>query len=221
MSSLRQAKLERAKQYVLDHPDESKAYQAVGAGVSVALIAIARAELIRDGVVSPSRKPNFKSLPTPIPRDLAPNPTGLADAFTGAVSKPAGMLDHTAMTAMADMLDAIEDGTMDETEVHRRLLRQCIRFAFDPGLHPDTRMSASQMWAKLRDMAKAHNLGPGVPLTRDAARARMADLMTALGPEDTLAAVHAAFEVKESADDQAQDDQAPPPGVAAETPRPA
>jgi hypothetical protein len=224
MPGLRQVRYERAKAYILAHPDESKEQQALGCEVSTSLVALARAELIRDGKLAPSRKNQPQSS------------TSLAKKFRGAASdtphapadrssaegdpvgerppetpgKPAGMLDHAAMTAMADMIEKID--AMDDDEVYRRLLKQSIAFAFDVNLHPDTRMSASQMWAKLRDQAKSKNLGPGPPVNFESGVARLADLFEACGAPMVLAAVNVAFNVKESTDGEAADDQAAPAG---------
>jgi hypothetical protein len=116
------------------------------------------------------------------------------------------MLDTAAMRAIADMAD-IENLDLDDADVHKRLLKQCIRFAFDPNLHPDTRMSASTMWAKLKDLQKARDLGPGKPMTFETAVSRMCDLMQAAGPEITLAAVNAAFDVKDPNEGQIPPEQ--------------
>ncbi len=151
-------KRDRARAYILAHPDESKAVQAAGAGCSEQLIAETRRTLIAEGKLAPSRKSTNVGSPTDVPTSPAP---------------PAGMLDHQAMQALADIA-ALED--LDDEEVQRRMLKQCIRFAFDPKLHADTRMTASVQWGKLRDAAKTKDLGPGIPLTREMARTRLADL---------------------------------------------
>lgn len=188
----RESKMERAEAYVLAHPDESKQEQAAGAKVSHTMIAIVRKRLILKGKLQPSRKD-----PTRYPR--RPRAQEPAVEASPAISKPAAMLDHQAMTAMGDMIDAVEGlDDLTDDDVHKRLLKQCLTFAFNSKLHPDTRMSASQMWAKLRDQAKSKDLGPGVPLLFEDAVERARDLMVAMGPEITLAAVNLAFTVKES-----------------------
>ncbi len=207
MASLRQVKFQQARDYILAHPDESKEEQTLGAKVSVSMIALARASLIKDGLLKPSRRgrpPALAARPEP-PSEGAPpeQPT-----------KPAKMLDDAAMRAIADMA-ALDDDSIDDAEVHKRLLKQCIRFAFSPDLHPDTRMSASTMWAKLKDLQKARDLGPGRPMTYEDAVTRLCDLMRACGPEITLAAVNTAFDVKEP-----DEGQVPPlpPETARDTP---
>jgi hypothetical protein len=196
--------LDRAKIYIISNPHESKVQQGKALGVSDATIARARRELIQDGRLSKSRK----TMQVEAPKEVKDEPRTL--------SKPAGLLDHEAMQAMADMIDTLTD--LDDEEIHKRLLKQCIQFAFNPRLHPDTRMSASQMWAKLRDQAKSKDLGPGAPVNFEGGVERLRDLMVACGAPMTLAAVNSAFKVEEPSDqapsDQAPDDQiAPPLGV--------
>jgi len=201
MTSFRQLKWDRAKAYILAHPTESKEEQARGSDTSVATVASVRVDLIRDGLLQPSLKARQANIPAP--RNLSDLPALPTEPPTeGAPAdpkKPAGLLDHDAMMALADMVDLEKDALSDE-EVLKRLIKQALRFAFDPRLHPDTRLSASQFWGKLRDMAKAKNLGPGIPINFEAGTQRLADLLEACGPEMTMAAVHLAFEVRPNAD---------------------
>lgn len=208
MSRAGQYDIARAKEYTLAHPDHSKAQAAVALGVSTTTVARARAELVDEGHRPPSRK----RAPTPSSERPAVAPPS---ADVGPVSVPpvappqaATMLDHAALAAMAEMTDA--DLDLDDEEVRRRLLRQCLRFAFDPKLHPDTRMSASQMWAKLKEQTSARSLGPDRrAMTFDMAVGYVADILIAVGPGVTVAAVNKAFDVK-GAPDAAQAEQAAP-----------
>lgn len=225
MSGIYKAKFQRAKEYISAHPDETKEAQAKACFVSTRLIALARVELIKEGVLPPARKTEPEPSPLAVPRKKAKRPPTVPaprasssteeDVASPSVTPPPSMLDHDAMTAMADMIDELDD--LDDEDVHKRLLRQCLTFAFNPKLHPDTRMSASQMWAKLRDQAKTKDLGPGIPLTFEAAVERMRDLMVAAGTQITLAAVHAAFKVEPENGTQTNE-QAPPPVGTTEAP---
>jgi len=207
-------KNERARAYVLAHPHETKRKQAKAIGVSETLIARVRSALVTEGLLAPSRKTQG-GLPTS-PRA----PSGRSTDEGDAPAAYPGMRDHQAMLALGDIVDAssVPD---DDAEVHRKLLRQCLSFAFNTELHPDTRMSASQMWAKLRDLGKSSQLGPGAPLTFDAGVERLRDVLVACGPKMTMAAVNLAFDSKESTDGEAKDDQAAPPGGTPEAPGPA
>jgi len=204
-------KMKRARAYILAHPHETKKHQAEAIGVSRALIANAREALITEGLLGPSRKgpPSSATEPPRAPADRSSSEGGDGSG-TPRLGKPAGMLDHDAMLALGSIVDTSALVPDDDAEVHRKLLRQCLSFAFNTTLHPDTRMSASQMWAKLRDLGKSSQLGPGVPLTREAAIARVKDLVVAVGPEIILAAINEVFEVKETTDGEAKDDQAAP-----------
>ena len=193
----------RARTYILAHKDQSKFEQAMGSGVSQAVIARMRARLVAEGLLPPARK----APPTPVPRRSA-MPDG------EPLAKPPTMLDHEAMTALAEMIDTDD---LDDDEVHRRLLKQCLQFAFNPKLHPDTRMSASQMWGKFRDQGRARDLGPGIPVTFEDGVIRLSDMMQACGPKMTVAAVKVAFDTEGGADGQ-PDHQAALAGGPAEAP---
>lgn len=205
LSTLAKAKYQRARAYILAHPDESKAQQAANAEVSQSLIASARADLVREGLILPSRKtpevedaPKSEAEPEKLP--ILPTPKK-----SKSDKQVAELLDDDAMRTLAAMMDEIDD--LGDEDVLKRLQKQCLSFAFNPRLHPDTRMSASQMWAKLKDQAKTKDLGPGTPLNFEEATGRLRDLMEACGPEITLAAVNAAFTVKDTPNGQTTTEQ--------------
>lgn len=231
MPNLRDVKaadqLKRAREYILAHPLESKMQQQIGSGTSERTIARARAELTREGkFIQVHDRLRMPKAPPPMaqgePEPAEPE-TPAAESPKVAPKEPAAgktsysMLDSDALTRLADMVDVAVDSGDDEG-IHRMLLKQCLTFAFRADLHPDTRMSASQLWAKLKDMAKAKDLGPGKPKTFADGVARLKELLTACGPTMVLAAVHEAFEVTT---DAAKDDEGPPPGGTQETPGPA
>lgn len=173
----------RARAWVLSHPDESKAVQAAGANVSEGTIAAVRRDLIAEGKLPASRKSRNVSAP----------PENASSDIPAAPAPPPGMLDHAAMLALADIAD-LED--LDDEEIQKRMLKQCIRFAFDTKLHADTRMSASNQWAKLRDQVKAKDLGPGFPMKRTDALARYKDLTASIGDIDLcVQALFAAYPI--------------------------
>lgn len=205
------AALKKARSYILAHPTESKSQIALATGLSDSTIARARADLIQEGAVAPYRKTGVVVMPPP-PQAAEP---GEGTPLTGPIQPPRSakggntLLDHEAMKAMADMVDlAVETG--DDEKVHKALLKQCLTFAFRADLHPDTRMSASQMWSKLKDQAKQKDLGPGKPKTREEAVGRLSDMMIAAGPEITVEAVHIAFEMKGDSNAASSQQAAPP-----------
>lgn len=171
----------RAKVYILAHPDESRLQQSVATGISTASIARARAELVHEGKLAASRKQR--------PVQPAAPPSAPSVEPTAPPAPVGGLVDSIAMRTLADMIDTVSDEE-DDAVTHRRLLRQCLMFAFDTTLHADTRMSASQMWSKLKDQTKARELGPGAPKTFAAVVDRLYDLMDACGAEAVLEAVN-------------------------------
>ncbi len=202
--------ISRAKTYILAHQDESKMQQSVGSGFSEPTIARARAELVRDGLIPASRKKETPSV-GPAVRPVSEAPSPQAPAPTG------GNVDAQAMQALADMIDAAASEE-DDGLVHKRLLKQCLLFAFDTRLHPDTRMSASQMWSKLKDQTKARELGPGKPKTFDDAVARLSELQVACGLDVVLAAVQKTLDALGVANEghlPTNDDQATPGAIGA------
>ena len=180
MSENGQSQMDRAKEYILAHPDESKKQQASALGVSTMTVARARRDLVLEGKLPASRKAKEPPKP-PVEGESTPPPI-----------KSDALKDQRAMETLSRMLDEMEN--LDDAEVHKRLLKQCIRFAFDPNLHADTRMSASQMWSKLKDQQKAKDIGPSAQMQFDDAVIRLSDLMRATGAKITLAAVNMAFD---------------------------
>lgn len=211
MGGMREATLQKTIAYILAHPDASKSEVVSGAKVSDNTVARARRILIEKGLIPESRKkdpvlPTVEMFPEepPFAAAQAPEPPATAHADLG-------MLDHAAMIAMASMVTQAEELT--DEEVQRRLMRQAQLFAFNPTLHPDTRMSASTLWAKLRDMKKDEAIGPGKPMTLLEAVRRTKDVLLAVGQVVSALAVKEAFYA-----DQAPDVQAPSPLGAEEAP---
>lgn len=215
--SIGAARIRQAREFLVIHPDMSRSQVSASTGISEATIARARRDLVAEGTLSPARNapPQPQEL---LPRTPDPDPSAIADAAEregGAPpaapppSKKVGantLLDSAALMELAAMADeAIESG--DDETIQKKLSKQALVFAFRIDLHPDTRMSASQMYYKLKDMAKAKDLGPGKPKTYAIGVDRLSDMMVACGPEMTMAAVHKAFEVKEAQADVKQ----PPP----------
>lgn len=187
---LRRAKLERVKEFLLQHPRarDLDVIEQFDASVSRRLIAYARADLVERGLLPPPRK----KVPGSGRKRKEPvlDSTGHADAGT-AEAKEAGLApsaptDYSNQLLTPDTVAAlasVEDVSDIESDIEaqRRMLREAKRMAFDSKLHPDTRMSAMQLWVKLKDALKSRELGPGKPLNYEAARARGRDLFQAMG----------------------------------------
>jgi hypothetical protein len=213
--SIGAARVRQAREFLVLHPDMSKSQAAAATGISEATIGRARRDLVAEGTLAPARNAPVRPAPEPeatqppeakAPEDgsTPPNPPAASPA---PKKGGATLLDHAALLELANMVDAAIESGDDET-IQKRLSKQALVFAFRTDLHPDTRMSASQMYYKLKDMAKAKDLGPGKPKTFALGVDRLADVLTACGPEMTMAAVHKAFEVKGG---EATNEQAPSP----------
>lgn len=206
-SNLRQVKYWQkaaARAEYLRHPDASISDVARATGVAVRTVARARETLVKEGLLAPGRN-NAASAADAVALTMAaqglssvPGETESSDVPgepREAVVAPKGTIDGEAFRQMNELLDQLADEDDDATR--KRMLRQVKRFAFDPNLHPDTRMSASQLWAKLLDMQRSKDLGPGVPLTLGAAIVRATDFCRAAGPKVMVPAFYAAFNLGE------------------------
>ena len=193
-----------ARDYYLRHPDASIADVARETRIGIRTVARAREVLVKEGLLPAGRNAGTPaetiaaakemvetlSITTPVETDEpeAPEEPAPPKNKGGRPRKDsASLLDDAAMREMAQMLDDLGDSE-DVEETRKRLLKQTQRFVFDPSLHPDTRMSASQLWTKLVDMARAKDLGPGKPLTLAEAIERCADFLRACGPAVYVAA---------------------------------
>lgn len=216
-----------ARAEYLKHPDSSIADVVKATGTAPRTVARARKQLVKEGLLAPGRKTMGadRAALTAAARD-ASNVTGGESDATGGLSapeavsgetgqpekpdtprgsKPGTTIDGEALRKLDEMLDELANEDDDKTR--DRMLRQVKRFAFDPDLHPDTRMSASQLWTKLLDMKRAKDLGPGVPKTLEAAIARCTDFLRACGAKVAVPSFYAAFELGDPNAPQAE--QAP------------
>lgn len=164
-----QAKLEQTKEFILQHPS-AKDYEIVDAlRVSRRTIAYAKAELVLKGLIPAPRKTARKE-PAPVPPVLPPVP---APDYSDSLVTPANI--------MALAADPFDDDLESDPETQKRMTRAAKKMAFDPKNHPDIQMAAMQLWMKLKDAARARELGPGKPMTYEAAKARGMPLFKAMG----------------------------------------
>lgn len=205
MAGMRAAKLAKATAWFLQHPNASITDAAMALpGISERTCAQARSNLAGKGLMTPGRNRLEQSgrdpKVTPDPDEQGPpSPTDAPNEGPtvpgSATALPDGtLLDDAGMRALADPNTGfLADLDLDDEETRKKLLREVKRIAFDPNAHPDTRLSATQVWLKLKDMAKTRELGPGVPLTHAAATGRLKDLHMAVGLEMALEALLLAF----------------------------
>jgi hypothetical protein len=221
---------DRARAFYAKHPDLSIASVVKATGVGTRTVARVRRELVLKGLIAGGRNapPVTVAIPPPIltgtesekavpstadevPSDFnAPLPSSVPDEPVelkrgrGRPRKDStSLLDDEAMRELSGMLDVLADSD-DIEATRRRLLKQTQRFVFDPSLHADTRMSASTLWTKLVDMARAKDLGPGKPLTLADAIARATDFLKACGAAVAVPAFYAAFDLTDPTPASAQ-----------------
>lgn len=176
-----------ARNYLIKNPDASIAEAAKATNMGERTIARARKQLVDEGVLPGGRNAE----PAPEAPSSSVEPVAPA-APTKAGKSGNALLDAQAMKELDEMLNAVEEDE-DDAESQKKMLRQVKRMAFDLRLHPDTRMSAMQMWGKLRDMTAARTLGPGKPLNEEAAIDRLVLLFEAVGADIAVKAMYKAF----------------------------
>jgi transposase-like protein len=81
----------------------------------------------------------------------------------------------------------------NDDKIRRKLMSQVLKFANDPLLSSESRLNATQVWVKLKDIVRQKDLGPGPPKTKDEALERLAKLMKGVGPKISILALEVAF----------------------------
>lgn len=227
LRAINQWQRDAARAEYLRHPDASISEVAKATNVGIRTVARAREQLVKEGLIPAGRNATdtgadaaalavaAKSLP--VTGGSAEDDPDLDDSdVTGGNGAPetpiappkpkkGSVIDGEAMRALGELLDELEDA--DDETTRKQMLRQVKRFAFDPQLHADTRMSASQLWAKLVDMQRAREQGPGVPMTFAAAKQRCVDFLKACGAKVAVPAFYEAFNLTEETSDGAQSTQ--------------
>lgn len=195
-----------ARDYYLRHPDASISEVAAALNIATRTVARSREALVNEGLLAPGRN-NPDSAAAAIAAAVAssvgtgsdtPQAEGPADPVA---PRPSGghprnaVLDDEALRKMNAMIDELAgDDSTDVEETRKRMIAQVKRWVFDPLLTPDTRMSAATLWAKLVDMQRAKDLGPGKPLTQADAIERASDFSIACGPLIMTVALFRAFD---------------------------
>lgn len=200
MSKKHAEKLLETKAWILANPSKITSEICKALRVSIRTVAMARRELMNEGLIPASRRVNRPVLKKQDIMDhLLSNKTLQDIAKSSAESKEA-----------QDLLDSVEDFDEFDEETRKKMLRQVRIIALDPTLHPDSRLSAVNIWAKLRDLAKAKDIGPGPPRSESEILDRLVRLMQGVGPNLVVKALDKAFP-KENADEDKQD--SPPSGT--------
>ena len=161
-------------------------------GASPRNIYYVKSALRRQGKLSPGRR-------SPAPKTL-----------NISVSQP--ILDDDTLRAMAMNPNLAEDyGT--EVEIQTKLLREVQKIAFDTTLSPDTRLSASQIWVKLKDIARSKDLGPGPPRSEEEIVERLIRIMQGVGPQLVVKSLERAFKKGPVDEKPSNKQETSPPGA--------
>lgn len=160
-------------------------------GISKPLVSIIKRTLRERGIIPPPRR-GRKPL-----REVETLLTESHSPASGEKSpvKPQDDAPSLSIITPAELaaLGATEFTDENDEETRKKLLARCRAIALDPEMHPDTVLSASQVYIKLKDAVRAKSLGPGRPLTHEDAVARLARLMSACGPTIVHEAITSAF----------------------------
>jgi hypothetical protein len=199
---MREHRKGQAKAYFLQHPEASISEALAdlhrrGVNISERTVAQARSELAQKDLL-PKGRNSSPAATSPANVSLLPpiGDTLLNDKTLGAAAE-------------GDLTDIFD---LDDESIRKKLLRGVITIALTPDVHPDTQLSATTVWSKLKDMARVAELGPGKPVTREQAIDRLSELMSAVGSEISMAAMYKAFNLKENPDGEEKAVEAPPSG---------
>ena len=152
--------------------------------LSKASIANIRKDLRARGVIPGSRRTSGGV------EAILTDPRMTAETVLPQESAPLPPITSTELATLG--LDTELTDENDEA-TRKMLLSRCRSIALDPDTHPDTVLTASQVYIKLKDAVRAKSLGPGKPVTHEDAVARLGRLMSAVGPEIVSEAITSAF----------------------------
>lgn len=134
-------------------------------GAGTRTITYARASLRREGLIPDSRKTGINRGGLPVenltPEDLK--------RFENS--------------------ENIEEELGNDDQIRTQIVRSVQRMALNPKLSPDIRLSASQIWVKLKDVSKEEELGPGPPRTEVEVIDRLLRIFEAVGHKTVLKAL--------------------------------
>jgi len=177
----------QARELILQHPGWHIKEFAKILKCSLRSISYARAQLIEEGRIPPSRNS---------PRDLRrklPRPGEVTQPLKIDVVQSKELFDMIKVDT-SPLLNVMEQSSDPfDDEMRQKMLREVKLIAFDPATHPDTRLSAIATWAKLRDLERAKDLGPGLPMTEKQVLDRLSRLMLGVGVPIVLKALEIAF----------------------------
>lgn len=184
----KQTKQEIIRDLLLANPEMTIRELQHQTKISKRTIMYARDSLIKDGLLPPSRQNILETLPE-----------------EGKITQYTELLDGKSLSDLAGEAE-FEEEIADDVMIQKKLMKEVRTIAFNPVNHPDVRLSAIQIWAKLKDLEKQKDIGPGPPRSESEIIERMTRLMKGVGPNICLKSLEIAFP-KGNSNEKAQIDE--------------
>jgi hypothetical protein len=188
------SKVEKVKNYLLEFPNATKDEVMAETGASKRTVNTARAELIKTGIAPPTWVNTKKFIPHKYkPKTEGAPPVVHARHEKISFEDTIAPFAPLATTDLYKLLDAGEDPDIDDEKTRVAMLKQLRLMSFDASLHQSIRMSAMDLYNKLKETARGQTIGPGKPLTHADALDRLCLLFKAVGATLVLEATDKAF----------------------------
>lgn len=171
---------------ILSNPSASVRDIVNQTGASVRTVRYVISKLRKEGLLPPARRAN----PAPEVIIQPSNSIEVKEIEVKSMEMTPELLKTMAFS------DSLPDSIESEEETRKKMIIEVQKFAFAPNVNPETRMNAIQVWVKLKDIVRGKELGPGNPLTEEAAIERLVRIMQACGPTLVIKALDKAFERK-------------------------
>jgi hypothetical protein len=191
------SKVEKVKNYLLEFPNATKEEVMSETGASKRTYNTARAELIKTGIAPPSWVNTKKFIPHKYKPQVIESVPNLV--VTRGRHEKISLEDTIAPFAplatvdLYKLLDAGEDPDIDDEKTRVAMLKQLRLMSFDASLHQSIRMSAMDLYNKLKETARGQTIGPGKPLNHAEALDRLCLLFKAVGATLVLEATAKVF----------------------------
>lgn len=195
------SKTEACKRYLLDHSDATNPEVKEAVGCESRNVNAARAELEKEGFLQKNSNNRAKFTKHRLKKSGLTRPPEILRNLSGnALRTEAEVLSSFSPVATSDLyklLESGEDPDIDDEKTRVAMLKQLRLMSFDASLHQSIRMSAMDLYNKLKETARGQTIGPGRPLTHADALDRLCLLFKAVGATLVLEATAKAFALVE------------------------
>lgn len=176
----KQTKQDQIREYILTHPTSSIREIQHALGFSKRTVMYAREKMVKEGLLPPSRQTQPE------------HTNALNNREPVEITKMTELVEGKTLYELAEQEDFDEE-IGDDLEIQKKLMKEVRSIAFNPLNHPDVRLSAITIWAKLKDLEKTKDLGPGPPRKKEDIIERLVRLMKGVGPKIVLESIEVAF----------------------------